>query len=1197
MKNNFLFPGRLAGAVRRPVLLTGLLWLLAIGSSWAMNPFSKIVLAPRQETYVPLTGGTAVPLVQTNDTVSAGLPIGFDFKFDGQSYTTVYASSNGFLSFNSAVTSDRVNDLSSPNYDSSPLLAALWDDLDGTGGTASYRTTGTTPNRVFTFEWRNWKWGTTATGANISFQTRLYEGSGRIEYAYTGVGGPPPAVTGDGAAIGFSNGDFFASVDGTGPNPTLDLAIAHNDLTNPPANGQVYAFVPPTPPANDECAGAVQLTVAPGNNRCANAYNSTNHGATYSGASVPTTCGGTTDTWYRFVAPASGNVRLLVTGVSADLELYSGSCSSLTSVDCNGNGNSNGNQVSGLAPGAMHYLRVSVGSNFEAYPYTVCVSSLDAAPAVTNDECASAILVAAGNSCQEIAGNLNGATVSTGAPDPSCVPWFGVPVTDVWYRTVVPASGTVYARTSSGSAIGGLSGVGVSMYSGSCPSLTELGCNESNGAGQFGRVLLTGRTPGEVLYIRVWLRDGYSGGTFGLCVTDYSATDLVVNTLNTSIDSNSGDYRNITITGTGSAMLSNNITVTNALVVQNGGALNTDTYAVTGPGTFTLQAGGTLEFRDAAGLSASGATGAVRVSGTRTFSNDASYTYRVGPNYVTGTGLPTTVRNLYVNTDQDFNFDAGTAPGPGSLTLTNPLSVRQRLHLRRNLNTSSATPLTLLSTPTQGTALIYNDTDGNPFGIGGTAVVSGPARVQRAIDPTRNSGPGYRHYSSPVAGATVASLATNGFAPVVNPAFNISTAPNAITPFPNIQGYDEQRVATSPATTLTNFDKGWFSPTATSNGLETGHGYTVNIGAGSVVQLEGQPNSGSINVNLTRGAGPDAGWAFLGNPYPSPLDWSLLTKPSNVGSAMYVYESNSQYAGIFRSYVNGIGNPIIPSGQGFFARVNTPTTVPVTFTFEDAARVTEFEGNGTTFRRSAGDARPLVQLSLRSAAGSLADITTVYVEAGATAALDAAFDASKLPNPGTANLFTLAGSNERLAINGLAPAPGVARTVELGLALPQAGTYILTADALRNLTAGGISAVALLDRRTGQQTLLSMGTSYSFALTATETTSLSRFALLFNPSAAPLATATQALASQISLYPNPAHGRFSLSLPALPGTAAVRLTLRNALGQVVLPPRSLPLTATGAMAEFDANALAAGVYLLQISGEGIPQITKRVVLE
>jgi|GEM_PF-2812963 len=1179
--------------LRRWGLLAGLLLgLLSTGQAWAMDPFSHIVVTPRQETYPQLNGGTVVSVVQTNDSVSAGLPIGFDFKFEGGSYNTVYASSNGFLSFNPDLSSTRDNDFDMLGDASQPMLAPLWDDLDGSNGTASYRTTGVAGSRVFTFEWRNWKWNHVAASPNISFQVRLYEGSGRFEYAYNNVGNA--AVTGDGATIGFINDYDYLSLTDTSPNPGREFQTSTNDLTTPPANGQVYAFAPPTPPANDECANAIAVTVGASNSLCGNAINASNQNATASGASVPSVCDQNgRDTWFSFVAPAGGTVKVTVaTGNGGNLEVFSGSCGSLSSVYCEGLNFNGGNEVGSLTAGATYYIRLGIRDDED--PYSLCINALDAAPTLTNDLCADATVLTVGNngSCNVVNGTLDGATKDL-SPVPSCSNfWVQRSFADVWYQFVVPATGNAVVRTSRGTAVNSASSVSLTVYSGTCGNLTELGCNVFNGSEFFGTVGVSGRTPGEVLYARVWEE---TDGTFGICVNDGTPGDLTVNTLNQRI--NGGTYRNVTITGTGTAYLSNNLTVNNSLALQTGGELNLDTYTVGGPGSFTTQTGSSLLLQNAGGLSASGATGAVQVTGARSFSNDATYSYRVSTGYVAGTGLPTTVRELFVNTDIDFNFDSGQRPGPGELTLSNPLSVRRRLHLKRDLVTSNTNLLTLLSTPTQGSALIYNEGAESFPTFDTPGAVAGPARVQRAIDPSVNPGAGYRHYAAPVTGSTVADLATGGFAPVVNPAYNSAAQPNLVTPFPTVFGYDEGRVATVTST-YGAFDKGWVSPASTGDAMTVGRGYTVNIGAGALVDFEGTPNTGDQTVSLSRGTSADGGWHLVGNPYPSPIDWSQALIPTGMSAAAYVYESTGPYAGQYRTYVNGIGNPIIPSGQGFFVRNVGAANSSVDFTFDNFMRETTFS-TGTNFRRGSAERRPMVKLSLQGSAAALADETTVYFDLAATAAADAHADATKLRNPGgqAPNLFSLAGAVE-LAINGLGlPTGSAALTVPLGLSVPAAGTYTLTAEQLMNLASAGLSNVVLVDRRTNQQTALSqMGASYTFQLGATELTSVGRFALVFNPSAAPLATAST-LAQQLSVYPNPAHGRFTLSVPALPGTAAVQATLLNGLGQIVQPARRLTLSASGAVAEFATDKLAAGVYLLQLRGEGIAPVTKRVVVE
>ena len=89
-------------------------------------------------------------------------------------------------------------------------------------------------------------------------------------------------------------------------------------------------------------------------------------------------------------------------------------------------------------------------------------------------------------------------------------------------------------------------------------------------------------------------------------------------------------------------------------------------------------------------------------------------------------------------------------------------------------------------------------------------------------------------------------------------------------------------------------------------------------------------------------------------------------------------------------------------------------------------------------------------------------------------------------------------------------------------------------------------------------------------------------------------TTNSALAATVSLYPNPAHQSFKLTVPA-GSLHAASATLINALGQVV-QQRQLNLPVAGGTADFNVSGLAAGVYSLQLrSGDDL--IVKRVVVE
>ena len=622
----------------------------------------------------------------------------------------------------------------------------------------------------------------------------------------------------------------------------------------------------------------------------------------------------------------------------------------------------------------------------------------------------------------------------------------------------------------------------------------------------------------------------------------------------------SGAYNNVTITGTGAATLTGQLKVSGTLTVQDGGALLTNCQPVRGTGSLTLQAGATLGICDAAGLRASSSdtTGAIRLTGARSFSIDATYRYTGSQAQVTGSGLPTQVRSL----------ELSNAAG---LTLSQPVAVAQVLRLTSGNLTTNGQMLTLLSSAT-GTALVDN--------TGG--MVNGTATVQRYISPSLNAGTGYRHLASPVAAAPVSDLATGNFTPTVNPAYNTSPTPGLVTPFPTVFGYDQTRLVSSPATTLSAFDKGWVSPGALSSQLTVGQGYTVNLTAGQSVDFVGTLSSGTQSFAYTRGTDAAAGWHLIGNPYPAPLDWSRVTATDRAGlnAAIYVFESTGPYAGRYRSYANGIGNPIVPLGQGFFVRVADGQT-SAALTLRNSHRLTA--PDATPLLRGTADVRPQVQLELQGA--GLTDAAYVYFEAGATTGADAEYDARKLPNTNGLNLATLAGT-ELLAVNGL-PELTAATVVPLQVNAP-AGACTLRAEQLLNFVPG--TQVLLHDALTNQDIDLRQQASYSFVHGGAAP---GRFSLVFRPSSV-TATASAQLAAQLTIFPNPTSDAFTLQFAGAPAGQSARAALYNALGQVVREQLVAAGTA-GMRAQFGTAHLPAGVYTLRLTLSDGTQLTKRVV--
>ncbi len=149
-----------------------------------------------------------------------------------------------------------------------------------------------------------------------------------------------------------------------------------------------------------------------------------------------------------------------------------------------------------------------------------------------NDVCSTALPLTPGETFEEAAveATSTGANTANGGADPSCGFFSAGVADDVWYTVEVPASGSITIETQA--TVTGTNDIldtGLSVYGGSCGSLTELACDDNNGVGSFSIVELTGLTEGETLYIRVWGSDtGGLTGDFRIAAYDefFSVNDL-----------------------------------------------------------------------------------------------------------------------------------------------------------------------------------------------------------------------------------------------------------------------------------------------------------------------------------------------------------------------------------------------------------------------------------------------------------------------------------------------------------------------------------------------------------------------------------------------------------------------------------------------------------------------------------------------
>lgn len=143
-------------------------------------------------------------------------------------------------------------------------------------------------------------------------------------------------------------------------------------------------------------------------------------------------------------------------------------------------------------------------------------------PAPANDDIMNPVKIEMGSAvCEDpIIGTNVSATdsVENGA---SC----GTPEGDVWFQIEIPNTGEVTVETSSS---GGISDTVMAIYSGVPGSLVEVACDDDGGTGSFSSIALTGQTPGDIYYVRVWEYQNNAFGTFSICA--WSPTTLSVDT-------------------------------------------------------------------------------------------------------------------------------------------------------------------------------------------------------------------------------------------------------------------------------------------------------------------------------------------------------------------------------------------------------------------------------------------------------------------------------------------------------------------------------------------------------------------------------------------------------------------------------------------------------------------------------------------
>ncbi len=304
-------------------------------------------------------------------------------------------------------------------------------------------------------------------------------------------------------------------------------------------------------PVNDECVNATTITVST-SGACVNGVTGTTIGATQSMAP----CAGTTakDAWFKFVATQSSEVFNCVVGLSQPvIEVFSGTCGSLTSIGCINPPVHNGKirqLVSSLTIGDTYYVRVyskdvpDLGGNF-----VLCIYEPTA-----NDDCSGAINIPlnTGTNWNVEVGGIN----YYASPSLAFCNGTRTNDADTWFKFVASDSIQLIAIRETHNSSGATQ---IQTYSGDCNSLAVLdgvrydnlsrSCYFPGGSSADGYYKLQNLVAGNTYYVRVM--SDYAAGTIGttdsfyLSISNVPSNDACIGAIDVPVNSNSNNLLKI----------------------------------------------------------------------------------------------------------------------------------------------------------------------------------------------------------------------------------------------------------------------------------------------------------------------------------------------------------------------------------------------------------------------------------------------------------------------------------------------------------------------------------------------------------------------------------------------------------------------------------------------------------------------------
>jgi hypothetical protein len=269
----------------------------------------------------------------------------------------------------------------------------------------------------------------------------------------------------------------------------------------------------------------------------------------------------------------------------------------------------------------------------------------------------------------------------------------------------------------------------------------------------------------------------------------------------------------------------------------------------------------------------------------------------------------------------------------GLKTLTDTIRIKGVLSLDENVNINTNDKLVIVSNATETGSI-------GPLGTSNN--INGKVTVERFVPA--NPSYKWRFITAPVNNASIRTAwqqkihitgPGNGKIPGTYNSNGFDATSNNTA---GIYYYDE--------TVAGNEINGWKSPASTIENFQVGKGYRIFIrgdkekqGTDLITSSTVKPQDvtlrpiGNLQVgdayvylNCSNGCGAKDGWNLIGNPYPSPIDWSnsawISARKNIVNPTIYVYNPKNNAYSSYHPSVGGVngGTSKIASGQSFFVK-------------------------------------------------------------------------------------------------------------------------------------------------------------------------------------------------------------------------------------------------------------------------------------